>query len=100
MTAFGSVTAAVLGHPTHTPNTRGGILNNHLFKNEQTASELRNAKPTIVDPSVPVPKTFFDIPLRAFMLVFLALFAIMEIAGIGQSIPFAWRYSIFWWYIA
>ncbi|KAJ3235122.1 hypothetical protein HDU81_000789 [Chytriomyces hyalinus] len=63
--------------------------------------ELRNAKPTVVDPSVPVPKTFFEIPLRAFILVFLALFAIMEIVGLAQSIPYAVRgFNIFWWYIA
>ncbi|TPX58047.1 hypothetical protein CcCBS67573_g09196 [Chytriomyces confervae] len=70
-----------------------------LFTFSMTASELRHAKPTVVDPSVPVPTTFCDIPLRALILVYMSLFALMEIIGLAQSIPFAVRYSIFWWYI-
>ncbi|KAJ3239169.1 hypothetical protein HDU78_003012 [Chytriomyces hyalinus] len=72
----------------------------NMFVKMPTVGELRNAKPTIVNPSVQEPQTFFNIPLRTLVLVLLALFAIMEIVGLAQSIPYAGSNGIFWFFIA
>ncbi|KAJ3030898.1 UNVERIFIED_CONTAM: hypothetical protein HDU68_007396 [Siphonaria sp. JEL0065] len=66
----------------------------------KTIAELRDAKPAPSNPAIPEPTTYFNLPLKAVLMVILAVYAVLGIVSLAGAFglilnPIFWIYIVF-----